>query len=153
MKARLPKLARQPFYVHGLLCESIRPEASGTATLVGVFREGLFVDEFPGNLVNISGLAWICWAVGRPSPQNFTAILQTPDGTEHSSGPLLMPAIPPPTPDTLRHSIEIVVSYSMVPIVEPGTVRFIVEVDGRRYLASGLRIVRRPEAPTPPAAS
>ena len=140
MKVPTPRMAKQPLYVHGLLCESIREEKQGTKTYVGVMGGDLEVNNIPGMLTTLAAAVWLSWPIASKPPEHFGLILALPDGVELVTGVGSIPPMPAATEGAARHSVEVNAGYLMVPIAAAGWLRLYAEVDGVRYVAAGLRV-------------
>ena len=140
MKVPTPRMAKQPLYVHGLLCESIREEKQGTKTYVGVMDGDLEVNEVPGRLTTLAAAVWLSWPIASKPPDHIGLVVVLPDGAELVTGVVSMPPMPDAPEGATRHSVEVHLSYVNVPIATAGRLRLYAEVDGLRYVAAGLRV-------------
>ncbi|MCX7381135.1 MAG: hypothetical protein NT133_06900 [Alphaproteobacteria bacterium] len=143
--------ARQPLYVHGVFCESVRDEVQGSQTLVGVYRGQVVVDGFPGNFSQLSVSAWIRWPLGADAPARLRTVLVLPDGqevpTDYQATPL--PTAVPEDADSVE--VAIVQVFANVPVTRHGRLQFFIDLDDRRYRAVALRIIEREaQAAEPP---
>jgi hypothetical protein len=143
------KFTKLPIYVHGLLCETIREEKTGSATFVGVFPDIMEVPSFPGSIAPLSAVLWISLPLGGSLPGPVTAILELPGNAPPVSIALAIPAPPDPAPGTIRRAITAKLRFGAVPILAAGKIRIIVDIAGKSYLAASLNIRQAAQPGTP----
>lgn len=143
MKSKRPPEKAQRLYAHGLLCEDVRDEIAGSASYIGVFSGGIIVEQFPSAIIKLCLVAWVSWPIGDPSPKTIGTILILPDGTELGSGNTPIPTPPAPDSGDRRQMLTSMLRCTMVPATHEGTLRAYVDLDGRRYRVSSLKIAIR----------
>lgn len=131
------------YSVHGIFCEDVRQEVSGSATYVGVFPANLILDQFPVTFPRLAAVGWISWPVGLPSPEDIRAEVRMPHGTVWPEHAMALPEIPPPLPGLGRMAITCVVSSAFVTAEQAGLAQFLLKVNGVSFQAAVLHLQQR----------
>lgn len=140
MPPRKRRFVKLPFFVHGLFCETVREEKTGSSSYIGVFPDNIDVPSLPGMITQLAAVLWISMPVQASVPAAVTMTLELPESPAIPPIPLALPGAPPAAPGTLRRVITAKLQFGVVSIPAAGKVRIILEIDGKSYLGPTLNI-------------
>jgi hypothetical protein len=127
-------------YVHGLLCEDIRDEASGSQNLIGVFADRMQVlGDFPIIFPKFAALAWVSCPLSDEIPE-IQLFLEVPGGDTIVVPAEIPPAFPPPVAGDVKKSLKCVFRAINLTVPMPGRVRLRLGVWGKMWTAAVVEV-------------